>query len=262
MELVAVRGQQARRLPGTRRFGRRVPSVSVVIPTLNEERNLPGVLARLPTGVHELILVDGNSTDGTVAVARTFWPPVVVVQQRLRGKGDALALGFAAATGDIIVAMDGDGSTDPAEIPRFVAALVDGADMAKGSRFLAQGGSDDLTAMRRVGARSFTALVNILFRTQYTDLCYGYTAFWRDCLGRMTTAAGFEVEASMNISAARAGLVVAEVPSFERARVHGASKLRTIRDGLRILGAILSERARRRPPPEPAVAVSALGRWP
>jgi glycosyltransferase involved in cell wall biosynthesis len=229
----------------------------VVIPTLNEERNLPGVLARLPGDVHELILVDGNSTDATVAVARSFWPDVLVVQQELRGKGDALALGFAAASGDIIVAIDGDGSTDPAEIPHFVAALVGGADMAKGSRFLAHGGSDDLTPMRRLGARGLTALVNALFGTEYTDLCYGYTAFWRECLGRMTTAVGFEVETSMNISAARAGLVVVEVPSFERARVHGTSNLRIIRDGVRILAAILGERVRRRPAREAAVVASA-----
>jgi glycosyltransferase involved in cell wall biosynthesis len=245
MQSLAVRGEQALRLSGSRRFTRRLPSISVVIPTLNEERNLPGVLARLPADVHELILVDGNSTDGTVAVARSFWPRVVVVQQRLKGKGD-----------DIIVAIDGDGSTDPAEIPHFVAALQAGADMAKGSRFLADGGSDDLTPMRRVGARGLTTLVNVLFGTRYTDLCYGYTAFWRDCLGRMTTAVGFEVETAMNISAARAGLVVVEVPSFERARVHGTSNLRIIRDGVRILGAILGERVRRRPVREPAVAVS------
>jgi glycosyltransferase involved in cell wall biosynthesis len=224
---------------------------------LNEEKNLPGVLARLPPGVHELILVDGHSKDETVATAIRLRPDVVIVQQEMTGKGDALALGFAVATGDIIVAMDGDGSTDPAELPRFVATLVEGADVAKGSRFLPGAGSDDLTALRRLGARGLTTLVNVLFGTHYTDLCYGYTAFWRECLGRLTTAAGFEVETSMNISAARAGLVVAEVPSFERARMHGASNLRTIRDGCRILGAILGERVRRRPRHDVPVIVGA-----
>ncbi len=180
-----------------------------------------------------------------------------MLEQPGRGKGEALALGFAAATGDIVVALDADGSTDPAEIPRYVDALVAGADMAKGSRFLTGGGSDDLTPLRRVGARGLTRLVNVLFRTGYTDLCYGYTAFWRDSLDRINVARGFEVEASMSVSAARAGLSVAEVPSFELARVHGTSNLRTIRDGTRVVAAILGERARRRPPvPE---AVRALG---
>jgi hypothetical protein len=103
--------------------------------------------------------------------------------------------------------------------------------------------------VRWIGARALTWLVNLLFGTRYTDLCYGYTAFWSDCLDCMTVAIGFEVETSMNVSAARAGLVVAEVPSYERARVHGASNLRAVHDGLRILRAILSERARRRPRP-------------
>jgi glycosyltransferase involved in cell wall biosynthesis len=223
--------------------------VSVVIPTLNEERNLPGVLARLPSDLHELIVVDGKSTDSTVATALRHWPDAQILFQDGAGKGDALALGFAAATGEIIVTIDGDGSTDPAEIPRFVDALVAGADMAKGSRFLHDGGSDDLTVVRRIGARGLTWLVNLLFGTRYTDLCYGYTAFWSDCLDCMTVAIGFEVETSMNVSAARAGLVVAEVPSYERARVHGASNLRAVHDGLRILRAIVTERARRRPRP-------------
>ena len=252
---VAMAGEAKARATEIGRFARvRAPLVSVVIPTLNEERNLPGVLARLPKDVHELILVDGRSTDRTVAEAMRLWPRVRVLEQAGAGKGDALELGFAAATGDIVVTIDGDGSTDPAEIPRFVAALVAGADFAKGSRFLGDGGSDDLTVMRRLGARTLTGLVNVLFGTRYTDLCYGYTAFWRECLERISTATGFEVETSMNISAARAGLVVAEVPSYERARIHGRSKLRTFRDGLRILRAIVSARARRRPRPATAVA--------
>jgi glycosyltransferase involved in cell wall biosynthesis len=239
-----------------RRFLPRRPDVSVVIPTLNEERNLPGVIARLPEWIHELILVDACSTDDTVETARRLWPDVRVVEQRRRGKGDALALGFAAATGDIVVTLDGDGSTDPAEIPRFVAALVAGADMAKGSRFVPGGGSDDLTRARRMGAHSLTAVFNRVHGTSYTDLCYGYNAFWRDCLGQIVTARGFEVEASMHVSAARAGLEVTEVPSFEHARVHGASHLRTFRDGIRVLAAIVVERPRRRarPQPEPARA--------
>jgi glycosyltransferase involved in cell wall biosynthesis len=248
MEVAAVSAPQGSPVAPGRRFGhRRSPRVSVVIPTLNEERNLPGVLGRLPDGLHELILVDARSTDSTVATARWLYPDVRVIEQRGRGKGAALALGFAAATGDIVVTVDGDGSTDPAEIPRFVEALMGGADIAKGSRFLPNGGSDDLTAMRRVGARALTGLANLVFGTRYTDLCYGYTAIWRETIDRISVADGFEVETSMSVSAARAGLAVAEVPSYEHARLHGASNLRAVRDGLRVVGAILGERARRRP---------------
>ena len=255
MEVAAVPAQQGTpRAPLPRIDRKRSPRVSVVIPTLNEERNLPSVLSRLPDDLHELIVVDGRSTDATVAVVRSLRPRAHVLEQPGTGKGDALALGFAVATGDIVVTVDGDGSTDPAEIPRFVEALLAGADMAKGSRFLEAGGSDDLTTMRRVGARGLTRLVNLLFGTRYTDLCYGYNAFWRESLDRISVTTGFEVEASMNISAALAGLEVAEVPSYELARVYGNSNLRTVRDGIRVLRAILGERARRRRQVEPAGA--------
>src|SRR4051794_20679839 len=97
------------------------PRVSVVVPALNEAENLPHVFATLPRWVDEVILVDGRSSDDTVAVARRLRPGLRVVTQRGRGKGDALASGFAACTGDIIVMIDADGSTDGREIIRFVA---------------------------------------------------------------------------------------------------------------------------------------------
>src|SRR4051794_10414522 len=102
--------------------------VSVVIPAWNEAENLPHVLPRIPSWVHEVILVDGNSVDDTVAVARRLLPTIRIVTQKGRGKGNALSSGFAAATGEIIVMLDADGSTDPGEIPAFVGALLCGAD--------------------------------------------------------------------------------------------------------------------------------------
>ncbi|MGH3321239.1 MAG: glycosyltransferase family 2 protein [Streptosporangiaceae bacterium] len=153
--------------------------VTVVIPALNEARNLPHVFARLPADVFEVILVDGGSVDATVDVARALRPDVTIVQQSRTGKGNALACGFASSHGDIVVALDADGSTDPAEIPRYVAALQRGADYVKGSRFVEGGGSADITRLRRLGNGGLTAMVNTLFRTHYTDLCYGYNAFWR-----------------------------------------------------------------------------------
>src|SRR3712207_2249590 len=103
--------------------GRPSPTVSVVIPALNEERNLPHVFAKLPADIDEVIVVDGGSVDRTVEVARELRPDVTIVQQTRKGKGNALACGFAACTGDIIVMIDADGSTDPGEIPQFIAAL-------------------------------------------------------------------------------------------------------------------------------------------
>jgi len=224
--------------------------VTVVIPTLNEAENLPHVFAELPDDLFEIIVVDGLSTDGTVEVARRLRPNVKIVEQTRRGKGNALACGFACATGDVIVMLDADGSTRASEIPRFVDALLAGADFAKGSRNLPGGGSEDITGLRYAGNALLGGLVNVLFGTSYSDLCYGYNAFWRHCLSDIEIDCdGFEVETLMNIRAARAGLAITEVPSYEASRIHGQSNLRTFRDGSRVLRTILSERlARRRAP--------------
>jgi glycosyltransferase involved in cell wall biosynthesis len=234
------------------------PRVSVVIPTLNEARNLPHVFARLPPDVHEVIVVDGHSVDGTLAVARSLRPDVRVVLQTRKGKGNALACGFAAATGDVIAMVDADGSADPAELPRFVQALVAGSHFAKGSRYAAGGGSTDLTRIRSLGNRALSAFVNLCYGTKYTDLCYGYNVFWRSAVpvldldatspppasGAPLWGDGFEVETLINIRVARAGLTVTEVPSFEHPRIYGLSNLRAVSDGLRVLRTILYERRR------------------
>ncbi len=219
------------------------PTVSVVIPARNEAANLPHVFGTLPRWVDEIVVVDGHSSDDTMAVARALCPQAKVIAQPGRGKGDALLAGFAAATGEIIVTIDADGSTDGAEIIQFVGALVAGADFAKGSRFSGSGRSDDITGVRRGGNRLLNLLVNRLFRTQFTDLCYGYNAFWARHLGDLRLqCAGFEVETLMNIRAAKAGLKIHEIPSHERRRIYGSSNLHACRDGWRILKVIIRER--------------------
>lgn len=221
------------------------PTISVVIPALNEAENLRHVLPLIPSGIHEVILVDGASTDGTAEVARELRPDIRFVQQQGRGKGAALRSGFAAARGDIVVMLDADGSTDPREIPSFVEALLNGADFVKGSRFLPGGGTADMETYRKLGNMAFVYTVRLLFGGRYTDLCYGYNAFWRRVLPQLQLDGdGFEIETMMNVRALKAGLIVAEVPSFESHRIHGESHLRTIPDGLRVLRTIFSERFR------------------
>lgn len=253
---IAPRRPPRRRITGEA-AARPFPQVSVIIPTLNEARNIPLVLAEIPGDIHEVIVVDGHSTDGTCEIARAARPGVRVVEQTGRGKGDALRCGFEAATGDILVMLDADGSADPAEIPRFVRALIEGADFAKGTRFSKGGGSADITPLRTLGNGALSATVNVLFGTSYSDLCYGYNAFWRHCLPSINVdCSGFEVETLINIRVARAPLAVCEVPSFERPRIHGASNLRTFRDGGRVLRTILAERIRPSgAPPAPARAI-------
>jgi glycosyltransferase involved in cell wall biosynthesis len=215
----------------------------------------------LPADLHELIVVDGHSVDDTVAVARQLRPEVRIVRQTRVGKGNALACGFDVATGDVIAMVDADGSADPAEIPKFVAALVAGADFAKGSRFAPGGGSSDITRLRKLGNRALAGLVNQFYGTHYTDLCYGFNVFWRrhlPVLGLDSVSAapedgdgrmwgdGFEVETLIHVRVANAGLVVAEVPSFEHPRLHGVSNLNAPGDGWRVLRTILGERQRSR----------------
>ena len=235
------------------------PRISVVIPAMNEAKNLPHVFAGLPENLHEVILVDGRSTDDTIDVARRLYADVRIVHQTGRGKGNALAAGFSACTGDIIVMLDADGSTDPREIPLFVDALVSGADFAKGSRCLVGAGSADITRIRGLGNRALSTMVNMLYRTNFSDLCYGYNAFWARHRHTIDVDCdGFEVETLINVRVAKAGLRIREVPSYEHQRLHGVSNLNAVRDGLRVLRTIMVERFRRpRVPVHGRVAVLA-----
>jgi hypothetical protein len=229
------------------------PRVSVVVPTYNEAKNLPGILNRIPAD-YEVVVVDGRSVDDTVEVARALRPDATIVMQNRRGKGNAMACGFAAVTGDIVVMLDADGSAAPEEISLFVDALLAGADFAKGTRFALGGGSNDITRVRAWGNRWLNRLANVLFGTRYTDLCYGYNAFWRDCLedlqldprrgaeGGKLWGDGFEIETIINTRMAKAGMRITEVPSFEFPRVYGESNLNTWRDGMRVLWALGVER--------------------
>lgn len=218
--------------------------LSVLIPALNEAENLQFVLPRIPPWVHEVVLIDDHCTDDTVLVARELMPDIVVIaNHRAPGKGNALRTGAETASGDMLVQVDADGSEDPAEIHAFVGALLAGADYAKGSRFIEGGGTSDMPALRKWGNWALVALVRLLFRgTKFTDLCYGYNAYWASVAPLLLDADGFEIETVMNLRAVRAGLRTFEVPSFETERIHGVGKLDTFPDGWRVLVAIVRER--------------------
>lgn len=218
-------------------------TVSVVIPAMNEAANLPHVLPYIPTWVHEVILVDGNSTDDTIAVAQYLRPGIRIVHQTGRGKGNALRCGFTAATGDIIVMLDADGSMDPREIPHYIGALLSGADFAKGTRFIQGGHTHDMSFIRYCGNLGLTWLVRLLFGGKYSDLCYGYNAFWRAVLPALALDAdGFEIETMMNVRVLLSRFKITEVASIEHERIHGMSNLNALRDGWRVLMTIIKER--------------------
>lgn len=229
-------------------------TISVVIPSKNEARNLPWVLERLPKYIDEVILVDGLSTDGTVEVAKHVRPDTLVVYERRLGKGHAVKAGLRAASGDIIVMLDADGSMDPGEIGRYVDALSWGFDLAKGSRFLPGGGTSDMTMLRKFGNWGLTQLSNGLYGTTFTDLCYGYVAFRRSAVERIPISAeGFEIEMQLLARSVRNGLRIVEVPSYESDRMFGQSSLNTFRDGWRVLKTLLRERIRTAATPKGSV---------
>ena len=216
------------------------PRVSLVIPVRNEARNVGWVLEQIANDVDEILLVDGNSTDVTLITARRCRPDIRVVPQQGAGKGSALRTGFLAATGDIIVMMDADGSMSPQEIRHYLHFLTNGYDFVKGSRFISGGGSLDITRIRGLGNWFLLTVFNTVYDAHLTDLCYGFCAFHRRYLDHLQlSATGFEIEAEMTVRAMQAGLRIAEVPSLELPRRTGASNLHAIRDGIRVLRTVL-----------------------
>ena len=222
--------------------------INVIIPTLNEEKNIIDLILRLKQcGCHDILIIDGHSTDDTVKHARQLGARVII--QNGQGKGGALREAFedSCLDGDIIVVMDADGSMDPEELQSFLKALETGVDVVKGSRFLPGGGSEDLTPVRRVGNMILTGLLNSLFFTSYTDLCYGYIAFRKEALDKLSrhlTTNNFEIETEICIKAKTLSLKVLEIPSFERSRRFGKSNLSAVRDGAGILKLLLGEAIR------------------
>ncbi len=225
------------------------PYVSVVIPTINEGGNMRRLLAELK-GVlkpyrSEIIIVDGNkngpSTDDTVKVARSKGARIIY---DYGGKGSALMRGFKAARGKVIISMDADLSHRAKEIKLLISGIEIGYDICVGSRFLSGGGSSDMPAIRVFGNKMFVSLVNLIFGSRYTDMCYGYRSFSKDALRRLRlTEKGFGIETEINIKAQKAHLNVLEVPSFEKRRASGTGQLRTFHDGWVILKTILRNSA-------------------
>jgi hypothetical protein len=221
-----------------------MPDVGVAVPTRNEASNISNVLREIPKYLHyptEVMVIDA-SEDETPSIAAKHG--VTVVKQYGQGKGDALRQAFRAMDSDIVVIMDADGSMQPREIPRFVEALFSGADIVKGSRFLRGGGSEDLSFVRKIGNLLFVTFVNLLWSGKYTDLCYGYIAFKRNALEKLTPqlrSDDFQIETEICIKARKLGLRIVEVPSVELRRANGLSKLSGIHDSLKILWEIARE---------------------
>jgi glycosyltransferase involved in cell wall biosynthesis len=237
-------------------------SVSLIIPAMNESATLTSIIDSVPTYVDEIIVIDGRSKDNTFEIASNHPRVNKVLRQRSRGKGAALSLGFAVATCDLVAIIDADGSMDPAELKKFLNMFPQ-AEIVKGSRSKKLGGtSADLTIFRDLGNRVLTKLCNVWFKENWTDLAYGYAVVERKALGKLGLSSydemgsvfghksygqGFEIEALIFCRSSKWGFRVLEVASAEHRRISGSSNLRAIRDGFRVLSAIIIEKNRSKP---------------
>ncbi|MDE1810742.1 MAG: glycosyltransferase family 2 protein [Candidatus Micrarchaeota archaeon] len=217
------------------------PHISIVVPTLNEQRNIRPLMKGIAGGMngykYDVIVVDGHSSDDTVKEARSMGARILYDAE---GKGSALMKGMAAAKGDIVISMDADLSNRPNELKLLIAGIEAGYDICMGSRFLTGGGSDDMPLVRKFGNKVFVWMVNAIYGTSYTDMCYGYRSFARGVAGRLDlTEKRFSIETEISIKAKKKGMRVLEVPSFEKPRAGGDAKLHSLRDGYSILKTIL-----------------------
>ena len=218
--------------------------ITVIIPTLNEEKTIAQLIKELYGAFfNNILIIDGNSTDSTAQIASELG--ATVLSQNGKGKGNALKQAFNhKELRDWVVIMDADGSMNPKEILSFLFHLNNGIDVVKGSRFLPGGSTEDMTFFRRLGNKIFITLVNLLWGCEYTDLCYGYAAFKKDALMKIyphLKSKNFEIETEMFIKAKKLGLKTEEIPSVELKRKFGKSNLNAFLDGFRILKTIVRE---------------------
>jgi glycosyltransferase involved in cell wall biosynthesis len=221
------------------------PRVALVIPTLNEEAAIGGVIGAVPREwVDEIIVVDSGSTDRTIERARAAGARVLTLRER--GYGRACRAGAEAAEDcDVIVFLDGDGSDCPELIPHLVAPIAEGRrDFVIGSRARGEREAGSMTAHQLLAGRMIGVALRPLYGVRYTDMC-PFRAIRRDALMRLgmrEETYGWNLE--MQMRAARAGLRILELPVAHRRRTGGASKVSgnlrgTVKASWRILATLL-----------------------
>jgi glycosyltransferase involved in cell wall biosynthesis len=201
-----------------------MPTISVIIPVLNEEGAIGAVVSAVPPGLaREVLVVDGGSSDRTVAVAEAAGARVLV--ERWRGYGRACLTGAEAATSEILVFLDGDFSDDPAEMPAVLAPLIAGeADLVIGSRLAGERERGAMPLHALLGNWASVRLVRLLYGVPIGDLG-SFRAIRRQLLielGMRELTYGWPTE--MIVRTARRGFRVRQVPVRHRRRI-GTSKV-------------------------------------
>lgn len=215
--------------------------VSLIILTYNEREGFEKIVPRIKKSwIDEIIVVDYNSKDGTVEIAKKMG--LKVIQQTTRGRGNAFRIGMENAKGDILIYFSPDGNEVPEDIPKLIDKINQGYDMVIASRFSKLSKSEDATFTRRLGNNIFTFMINTLFRTKLTDALNGFRAIKKEAMKKINTdAKNFEIEIQMSIRCAKKGYKITEIPTLEPKRVGGVAKLNTIVDGWRCAVYVLKE---------------------
>ena len=221
------------------------PSVSVVIPAFNEEKNIDDVLVRTYKAMescshpYEIILVDDGSCDRTGELACRH-KVIVVRNERNEGKGFAFKRGFTHAQGDIVVTMDADGSHDPDDIPRLILPILKGANVVLGTRFDTRDGKQSTKKLHVLGNNLINLTILLITGKRVTDSQTGFRAFRRNVLEQIEiTSSGYQVESELTMKALRNGNIVEEVPIKIMKRKNGNSHVNPLVDGLRIFRTII-----------------------
>ncbi len=216
----------------------KVDKVTVVIPAYNEEKGLPKVIDEIPKDiVHEIIVVDNASTDGTYEIAKNLGIKVIRHEKNL-GKVASIHTGIKNAKGEIIVLIDADYTYPAGNIRELLDKLNEGYDLVVGSRFL--DGTKNISYINRMGNKIFSLFASYVGGIRITDSQSGFRAFRKDFFKEINpTSYGFEFETEVTMKALKKGYRLAEIPIEYRKRI-GKSKLNPIADGLRIGKALVS----------------------
>jgi len=212
--------------------------VTVVLPTYDEAENLPAIAPAILTHGYRLLIIDDNSPDGTGAIADRLAEESerteVLHREEKTGLGPAYAAGFDHALergAEIVIEMDADFSHDPVDLPRLVAAIDAGADVAIGSRYVAGGGTPDWPAIRQLISKGGNLYARMMLAIPIRDATAGFRAFRADALRslpyREAEASGYGFQVEMAWRAHQAGMSIEEVPITFKDRTRGISKMGT-----------------------------------